>query len=388
MLLTYISILLVIASLCRAEIGGTTAEGWEFVRPLFEENFVKERDLGASVAVYHQGRLVVDLWGGLVDRDCQQPYDDNTLQLVFSTTKGLVAVAAALCVQRGYLDYSALVTKYWPEYGKHGKENTTVADVLSHRAGLPYELLPLEEFLNWTAIIHSLEEQRPVWPPGSTHGYHALTYGWLAGELVRRVDPKGRTLGGFIQEEIADVIGMDFYVGLPVEQLSRVAPITFSIADLQAINLTIQNTFLVYNEPRVQRAEIPGANGITNARSLARLYASLIGELDGGARPRLLTESVLNQAITSNTPAGEVDYIFQSPVSVFAMGFLLFDQTYPFPGSTSFGFGGKSNRFVLPSVHLICASRGWRKSRFRRHREESFLRLRNESIHLSEHRCD
>ena len=347
MLSTYISILLVIANACRGDIGGTTAEGWEFVRPLFKENFDEGRDLGASIAVYHQGRLVVDLWGGLVDRDCQQPYNDNTLQLVFSTTKGLVAVAVALCVQHGYLDYSALVTKYWPEYGQHGKENTTVADILSHRAGLPYELVPFEDFLNWTAMIQSLEGQRPVWPPGSTHGYHALTYGWLAGELVRRVDPKGRTLGQFIHDEIADAIDMEFYVGLLVEQQSRVSPITFSLSDLQAINQTIQDTFLVYNEPRVRQAEIPGANGITNARSLARLYASLIGELDGGAQPRLLTESILNQAITSNTPAGEVDYVFQSPVTVFGMGFWIFDQTYPFPGSNSFGFGGKSNAFVL-----------------------------------------
>ena len=172
----YILVLLLLVGVCQGEIGGTTAEGWQFIRRLFQENFDEERDLGASVAVYHQGRLVVDLWGGVFDRACQQSYDDTTLQLVFSTTKGLVAVAAALCVQRGYLDYSALVTKYWPEYGQNGKENTTVADILSHRAGLPYDSVTFEDYLNWTTMIRSLEQQRPLWPPGSTHGYRAFPW--------------------------------------------------------------------------------------------------------------------------------------------------------------------------------------------------------------------
>ncbi|CAF5069440.1 unnamed protein product, partial [Rotaria sp. Silwood1] len=146
----------------------------------------QERDLGASIAVYYQGKLVVDLWGGWFDQARTKPYDNDTLQLVFSTSKGLVAVAVALCVQQGLLDYPALVTKYWPEYGQNGKENTTVADILSHRAGLPNAPPYFEEYLNWTGMIHTLEQQHPLWPPGTTHGYHGLTYGWLAGELVRR----------------------------------------------------------------------------------------------------------------------------------------------------------------------------------------------------------
>ncbi|CAF4982729.1 unnamed protein product, partial [Rotaria sp. Silwood1] len=167
--------------------GGTgTANGWEFVRDLFRENFVQGRDTGGSIAIYHQGRLVVDLAGGWFDASKTKVYDNETLQLVFSTSKGLVAIAAALCVQRGLLDYSAPVTRYWPEYGQRGKENTTVADILSHRAGVPNVLISsFDQYLNWTTMIDLLEQERPVWIPGHAQGYHALTYGWLAGELIR-----------------------------------------------------------------------------------------------------------------------------------------------------------------------------------------------------------
>jgi CubicO group peptidase (beta-lactamase class C family) len=223
-----------------SNIGGTTDNGWEFVRDLLKENLVEERDLGTSVSIYHQGKLVVNLWGGWFDRSFTKPYDNNTLQLVFSTTKGLVAIAAALCVEKGLIDYSELVTKYWPEYGQNGKENTTVADILSHRAGLPIESGPVEQFLNWTAMVHSLEEQKPLWSPGTAHSYHALTYGWLAGELIRRVDPKKRTFGQFIQEEIANKIGIEFYVGLPAEEDCRVSPLTLSLKNLQTLNDSIE----------------------------------------------------------------------------------------------------------------------------------------------------
>jgi len=321
-------------------IDGTTANGWEFVRDLFEENFVEERDLGASLAIYHQGKLVVDLSGGWFDRSFTKPYDNNTLQLVFSTTKGLVAITAALCVEKGLLDYSELVTKYWPEYGQNGKENTTVADILSHRAGLPVESGPPEQILNWTAMVQSLEQQQPLWTPGTAHSYHALTYGWLAGELIRRVDPKKRTLGQFIQDEIANQIGIEFYVGLPSEEDYRVSPLTLSLENLRTLNDSMQSLYYFYNDPRLRQAEIPAANGITNARSLAKLYASLIMNLDDGKQKRLLNETILKQATKSNTPKGELD--FRANVSSsFGMGFLLLDQAFPFFESEIFGHPGK-----------------------------------------------
>jgi CubicO group peptidase (beta-lactamase class C family) len=338
-------------------IDGTTVNGWEFVRDLFEENFVEQRDLGASVAIYHQGKLVVDLYGGYFDRSFTKLYDNNTLQLVFSSTKGLVAIAAALCVEKGLLDYSELVTKYWPEYGQNGKENTTVADILSHRAGLPLESGPPEQILNWIAMVYSLEQQRPLWIPGTAHSYHALTYGWLAGELIRRVDPKKRSVGEFIRDEIADKIGIEFYVGLPIEEDYRVSPLTLSLEALRTLNDTIQALYYFYNNPGLRRVEIPAVNGITNARSLAKLYASLIMNLDDGKQKRFLDETVLKQATKSNTPAGELDFI-SNATSSFGMGFSLLDRAFPFFQSQIFGHPGKNLQNSFLFIHICSYNLG------------------------------
>ncbi|CAF1444215.1 unnamed protein product [Adineta ricciae] len=328
-------------------IDGTTANGWEFVRELFQKNFVDERDLGASLAVYHQGNLVVDLRGGWFDKLKSKSYDNNTLQLVFSTTKGLVAAAVALCVQRGLLDYSELVTNYWPEYGQNGKENTTVADILSHRAGLPFDFSPFDDYLNWTLMISKLEQSQPVWKPGTAHGYHALTYGWLAGELVRRVDPKNRTLGEFIRDEIAKPLQIEFYVGLPSEQEYRVSPLDFK---------PNQTSYDDFNKNNTHRAEIPAANGITNARSLARLYAGLIGNVENNHYQRILTEDILKRAIKSNTPSHEIDFVL-NVTTTFAMGFFLLDNVFPSLGAGVFGHQGLGGSigFAVPAKNLSFA---------------------------------
>ncbi|CAF2763788.1 unnamed protein product [Rotaria sp. Silwood2] len=327
-------------------IRGTTVNGWESINDLFRQNFVQERDLGASIAVYHQGKLVVDLWGGWFDQAQTKPYDNDTLQLVFSTSKGLVAVAVALCVQQGLLDYSALVTKYWLEYGQNGKENTTVADILSHRAGLPNAPPSFEEYLNWTGMIHTLEQQRPLWSPGTTHGYHGLTYGWLAGELVRRVDPKRRTLGQFIQDEIANRIKIEFFIGLPPQHKYRVSPLVHSVNPQEIVlNESESAAFNKYNEYDTHRAEIPAVNGITNARSVAKLYASLIGELENGKQRRLLNEEILKQATQSNTPENETDFVVHDATS-FGMGFLLFDQISTSVPPGTFGHNGNDKNSI------------------------------------------
>ncbi|CAF1286572.1 unnamed protein product [Rotaria sordida] len=319
---------------------GSTANGWEFVRDLFRENFVQGRDTGGSIAIYHQGRLVVDLAGGWFDASKTKVYDNETLQLVFSTSKGLVAIAAALCVQRGLLDYSAPVTRYWPEYGQRGKENTTVADILSHRAGVPNVLISsFDQYLNWTTMIDLLEQERPVWIPGHAQGYHALTYGWLAGELIRRVDPQKRTIGEFIREEIADPIQTEFYIGLPQEFEQRVSPLI--LTDVEGIlNSSMLTVFRFYNEAQTHQAEIPAANGITNARSLARIFASLIGNINDRKDSRLLQPEILQHATTSNTLPNETDIILQISLP-FGMGFALYEQDFPMFGPKSFGHSGK-----------------------------------------------
>ncbi|CAF3934433.1 unnamed protein product [Rotaria sordida] len=273
----------------------------------------------------------------------------NTYKIEFNFDKflgpisignSLVAIAAALCVQRGLLDYSAPVTRYWPEYGQRGKENTTVADILSHRAGVPNVLISsFDQYLNWTTMIDLLEQERPVWIPGHAQGYHALTYGWLAGELIRRVDPQKRTIGEFIREEIADPIQTEFYIGLPQEFEQRVSPLI--LTDVEGIlNSSMLTVFRFYNEAQTHQAEIPAANGITNARSLARIFASLIGNINDRKDSRLLQPEILQHATTSNTLPNETDIILQISLP-FGMGFALYEQDFPMFGPKSFGHSGK-----------------------------------------------
>ncbi|CAF1197938.1 unnamed protein product [Rotaria sordida] len=337
-------------------IRGTIKPGWEFVRDLFRENFVQDRDLGASVAAYYQGSLAFKLGGGWFDQSRTKPYDIDTLQLVFSTSKGFVAAAVALAVQRGLLDYSALVTRYWPEYGQNGKENTTVADIMSHRAGLPDISEPFEQFLNWTAMIHTLEQMAPLWPPGSAHGYHALTYGWLAGELIRRVDPKKRSLGQFIQEEISDLINLELFIGLPINQEYRVSPLELSENIKQNINESDLVEIDLFNEPRTHRAEIPAANGIATAWSIARLYSALNTDLDDGKYKRILNEDILKLATRSNTPEDEIDLVLEVKSS-FGMGFSLFHDAFSEFGPGIFGHGGfgGSIGFCVPTKNFSFA---------------------------------
>ncbi|CAF1932613.1 unnamed protein product [Rotaria magnacalcarata] len=336
-------------------IQGITAHRWEVIRDIFCDNFIQERDVGASVAIYHQGELVVDLWGGWFDQSRNKFYDNDTLQLVFSTTKGLAAAAVALYVQQGLLDYSALVTKYWPEYGQNGKENTTVADILSHRAGLPDDVSPMEQYLNWTAMIHTLEQQAPLWPPGTAHRYHPFTYGWLAGELVRRVDSKKRTFGQIIKDEIANKLDIEFYVGLPSNQQHRVSPHVLDLNVQMTLDELILIPFHFFNEHRAHRAEMPAVNGISNARSVARLYASLIGDTNDRRYKRLIEKKFMDQATKSNTPQHELAY--HELAAPFGMGFILYDKFFTSLAPGTFGHhgAGGSIGFAAPSKNLSFA---------------------------------
>ena len=206
-------------------IDGTVEPGFEGVREAFARNFTEHGDVGAAFCLHVEGRKVVDLWGGTADVKTGRPYDGSTLQLVFSTTKGATAACANLLAQRGALDLDAPVATYWPEFAAAGKDSIPVRWLLCHKAGLPVidKRLSLEEALAWEPVIEALAVQQPVWEPGSAHGYHALTYGWLVGEVVRRVD--GRSLGAFFAEEIARPLGLDFWIGLPEGEEDRVAPL-------------------------------------------------------------------------------------------------------------------------------------------------------------------
>lgn len=346
------------------------APGWEPVRETFVANLTSGADRGAGVAIVHRGQVVVDLVGGHRDKAGDVPYDGDTLQLVFSTTKGIVSIAVAMCVERGLLDYNEKVATYWPEFAAAGKGNITVAQLLAHRAGL-YTLdtpMPLEDTLQWDVITDKLASMAPLFEPGSTHGYHAITFGWLAGELVRRVT--GRSVGQFVREEMAEPLGAEMHIGIADELQSRVAHIMAhpipsfppEIARImnerggpgtlgdKALSLLGAYGPGVFNKPEVRAAQVPGANGISNARSLAMIYAACVGEVNG---VRLLNENTVARATKSATPAGEVDIVLKEETE-FAMGFMVHSERTPFAGVGSFGHNGAggSCAFAQPARQL------------------------------------
>ena len=354
-------------------VGGFVAPGWEPVKAAFEKNFELGEELGASTAVYHRGAKVVDVWGGSFDLSGDRPYDDSTLQLMFSTTKGIVSIAVAMCVERGLIDYDEKVATYWPEFAAHGKGGATVAQLLSHQCGLiaPDGPVTMADALDWKTITAMLADTRPDWPIGSGHGYHALTFGWLAGELIRRTD--GRSPGQFLADEIAGPLGVELWIGLPERMASRVSPIIgrpmnednpdpiikamiemFLGPDTRGGRaLFLNGAFRVddaFNQPDVHAAEIPAANGIGTAAALAKMYAATMGPVDG---VRLLHDDVLDQARTTITPSGEPDLCLIMPTT-FGMGFMTHGMFTPYCGPGSFGHSGAggSNAFAQPERQL------------------------------------
>src|SRR5260221_11320738 len=205
-------------TMTRPAIEGFAAPGFDAARDAFAENFAREgdyREVGASFAAFHRGRCVVDLWGGIADPARNRPWTRDTLANVWSSTKGIVAVAVALCVERGLVRYSDSVAQVWPEFGQDGKSDITLAQVMSHQAGLPgfAEPTTVEDQLDWDACCTRLALQAPAWAAGTATSYHAMTFGWLAGEVVRRVT--GASVGTFIQAPLSNPLGADFYIGLP-----------------------------------------------------------------------------------------------------------------------------------------------------------------------------
>ena len=357
-------------------IGGSVASGWEPVREAFAANLASGEEVGCGVAVYHRGRPVVDLWGGHFDQTRTRPYEEDTLQLVFSTTKGITAIAVAMCVERGLLAYDEKVSTYWPEFAAQGKGDATVAQLLSHQCGL-YTVdgdLSLAEALDWSTITARLAATTPRWEIGTKHGYHALTYGWLAGELVRRVDPAHRSLGRFVADEIVGPLSAEMWIGLPESHESRVSPmiggLTQTPDDIDPAVKAMLEQFMGPNSPGgqalslngafggdgtfnrrdVHAAEIPAANGIGNARSLARIYAATIGEVDG---VRLLASSTVDQVRRTVTPDGEPDACLIMPTT-FGMGFMTHGQFSPYSGPGSFGHpgAGGSVAFAQPEREI------------------------------------
>lgn len=356
-------------------VNGTVAEGFEGVRTAFEANFTDHGDVGAGVAVFVEGECVVDLTGGVVDAAAGDTYGSDALQLVFSSTKGVAAICAHLLAQRGQLDFGTKVADVWPEFAANGKADATIADVMSHRVGLPVvdDRLTLEEVLAIDPIVDALAAQAPLWEPGTAHGYHALTYGWLVGEIVKRVD--GRPIGQFVAEELAGPLGLDLWIGLPDAEHDRVVPLiamdpTESSIDLsdpaiapllgdlatafldpQSVTnraLHLNGAFALdggnempWNTAAVWRSQIPAANGITNARSLAKLYASCVSEVDG---VRLLDDETVKKATEERSDGRDRTLIVPTR---FGLGFFLPSTFSPLMGADSFGHSGAGGSLGL-----------------------------------------
>lgn len=351
------------------EIDGEVAAGFEPVREAFAANFDRHGDIGAAMCVYRHGKPVVDLWGGIADPDTGRPWTRDTLQLVYSATKGATATAAHLLAQRGALDLDAPVAKYWPEFATAGKADLPVRWLLSHQAGLVAldRPVPMNKALTWHPMTDALAVQRPQWAPGAAHGYHGRTWGWLVGEVIRRAS--GRTPGRFFAEEIAGPLGLDFYIGLPTSERDRLSHMVYqqpdvdlttvppeSIAeDLREMvaawrdpNSLSNRAFAVtdpaaidFNSPEVQAAELPSSNGIGTARALARMYASLIGEVDG---VRLLAPETLASAIKEQANGTDQVMLVQSR---FSSGYMLPTETTPMTGPNAFGHTGRGGSLAF-----------------------------------------
>ena len=304
-------------------IQGAVAPGFEGVRAAFAANFELEgsyQEVGAAIAVFHRGVKVVDLWGGYADRARTRPWTGDTLINVWSATKGLTAAAIARLVDQGRLSYDDRVSKVWPGFAAAGKGEITVAQVMSHQAGLAGFIEPttIEDQFDWDGCVGKLERQTPAWTPGEATSYHAMTYGWLAGEIVRRVD--GRSLGRFVREEICEPLGADIFVGLPGALAPRVAELlgpkvapdpaataALSPAALMALSNPAQDPEAP-NRAAWRAAEIPAANGQASALGLARLYAALGagGTLDGVS---ILSPHTVRRMTTPVTSNGRTDML-------------------------------------------------------------------------------
>ncbi len=328
-------------------VHGTVLAGFESVRAVFEENFDRG-EVGASCCVYVDGRPMVDIWGGTIAPGSDEPYTDRTLQLVASATKGAMAICAHRLAERGELDFDAPVASYWPEFASGGKENLPVRWLFSHQAGLVAvdPALTMAEIYRWTPIVDALAAQEPYWEPGMAHGYHALTYGWLVGEVLSRIS--GLSVGELLAREVTQPLGIDFWVGLPESELPRVAPMipapeadAFTAQLLDQSGLAYKAFFVpnglfgAINDPDLWRAELPAANGMASARALARMYAACLGEVDG---VRLLKPETVAAATTQQTsPEQDRVITFRSR---FGLGFQLSFPERPMAGEGSFGHYG------------------------------------------------
>ncbi|WP_326559331.1 serine hydrolase domain-containing protein [Micromonospora sp. NBC_01796] len=341
-------------------IRGDADEGFGRVVDIFRDNFSSRDEVGAAVALYVRGRKVVDLYGGLADPRSGRPWEADTPAVVFSCTKGILAICAYLLVQQGRLDLDAPVTRYWPEFGQHGKAAIPVRWLLTHQAGLPALDRPLtrEDVVGWKPVIEAIEAQTPLWAPGTAHSYHAMTYGWLIGEVIHRIT--GQLPGAFFRDVLAAPLGLRTWIGLPDEERDSVAwmlaPPAGSSVPMHPVaesGLTMGGAFafpadndglVSFNDPVIQAAGIPGAGAVSTAESLARLYAATVSPV---GTERLLTRASVYDA-TLPRVAGQQRYGPADTGQRWGTGFLLDSPpARPLLGALSFGHDGAGGHLAF-----------------------------------------
>lgn len=327
------------------DIHGYCHPRFSIVKDVFSKNFESGSEVGASFAVTIDGEYVVDIWGGYSDAAQTIPWKGDTITNVYSTVKIMTALCALILIDRGQLNVDSPVADYWPEFAQAGKDKIIVRWVLSHSAGLSgfNEPISLETMYDWKRVIQLLERQEPWWKPGTQSGYHMVTFGYLVGELVRRIS--GKSLGAFFRDEVAIPLGTDFHIGLAQEHDTRVAelvpPPPMSpppIEPASIIGRTLFNTPIIpaYSDRAWRAAEIPSSNGHGNARSAARVGSLLAcgGKLDG---LRLLSRSTINQAIEEQFNG--IDIVLGVPVR-WGLGFGLANEKLSYLNPRTFYWGG------------------------------------------------
>jgi CubicO group peptidase (beta-lactamase class C family) len=341
-------------------IEGHVSAGFEAVREAFAENFSRRHELGGACCVYHRGEKVVDLWGGVRNQSTGEPWQEDTMVLVYSTTKGLAAMTLALAHSRGWLDYEARVCAYWPEFAQNGKETITVRQLLAHQAGLFAfdEQADRRVVADLDRLAGVLARQKPAWAPGTRQAYHAISLGYLEGELLRRIDPRHRSLGQFFQDEIATPLGLDFYIRLPesipnsrLATLARPGPLAMLLGlpfrllldvwkPRSNINRALAGSMLAHDAQRIyaRDLEVPAGGGVGTARAIAHAYSVFA---TGGRELQLRPQTLQALAAPAVAPArGFYDECMRGDGVQFALGFMKHGPVWAFGNEGSFGMPG------------------------------------------------
>lgn len=344
---------------------GYVTYGFELVRDVFADNFTRRGELGGACSAYYRGEKVVDLWGGIRNEATGEPWEQDTMAIIYSATKGLAAMTLALAHSRGWLDYEERVCTYWPEFAQQGKERITVRQLLSHQAGLYALDEPIDRSVvaDLDRLAAVLARQKPAWEPGSRQAYHAITLGYYQGELLRRIDPRHRTLGQFFQDEIAIPLGLAAYIRLPegvpnsrlatmtrpsvVERL-RGFPPRLGVETLNPhsrIVRALRGSELPHDAQRIYARdfEVPSGGGVATARAIAGAYSAFAS---GGRELGLRPETLALLAAPAVAPArGFYDECMKADGAHFSLGFMKPSAVWPFGSPRAFGSPGAGGAF-------------------------------------------